>query len=419
MISKYDALQEAIDNQPALGQQRLKAMLRFLQDGQVSDSELTKILTYDFQGKSEEQTELYNALVGLVIDLYIKNNGQDSFVALYNELKADKLEEQVEQPKEEEIEEGNSIIVAPQHTDRTHKAVAPRKKMRLASPKPKEEVQEPIEEPVEATEPIVSEEVAEIEPVEEQPETTVPEPVEPETYVEPTEEPEPEIEEATEEPEDTEVDLPEEADNEVEADTDEPDAEVEPDEGKKVKKRKKNGVLKYIAVGIPTVLAIGGLAFWQINTNSKNTSLAEQEVAKIMEEAPKKEEAGAGLSSGEFDTNVKSLTTAFDTIKQNDKTGLTGYFTFENKRYFIQKYDQSTGSLTVFDAKGEKVVYDDEWVQKFIENSKAKAKKTENKKDEKPKSSDDSSKKDEKQKSDSKEVQTKSSNSTKKKEGSN
>jgi hypothetical protein len=419
MISKYDALQEAIDNQPALGQQRLKAMLRFLQDGQVSDSELTKILTYDFQGKSEEQTELYNALVGLVIDLYIKNNGQDSFVALYNELKADKLEEQVEQPKEEEIKEGNSIIVAPQHTDRTPKAVAPRKKMRLASPKPKEEVQEPIEEPVEATEPIVSEEVAEIEPVEEQPETTVPEPVEPETYVEPTEEPEPEIEEATEEPEDTEVDLPEEADNEVEADTDEPDAEVEPDEGKKVKKRKKNGVLKYIAVGIPTVLAIGGLAFWQINTNSKNTSLAEQEVAKIMEEAPKKEEAGAGLSSGEFDTNVKSLTTAFDTIKQNDKTGLTGYFTFENKRYFIQKYDQSTGSLTVFDAKGEKVVYDDEWVQKFIENSKAKAKKTENKKDEKPKSSDDSSKKDEKQKSDSKEVQTKSSNSTKKKEGSN
>lgn len=418
MISKYEALQEAIDNQPALGQQRLKAMLRFLQDGQVSDSELTKILTYEFQGKSEEQTELYNALVGLVIDLYIKNNGQDSFVALYNELKADKLEEQVEQPKEEEIKEGNSIIVAPQHTDRTPKAVAPRKKMRLASPKPKEEVQEPIEEPVEATEPIVSEEVVEVEEIKGQPVTTVPEPVEPETYVEPTEEPEPELEEATEEPEDTEVDLPEESDTEVEADTDEPDAEVDPDEGKKVKKRKKNGVLKYIAVGIPTVLAIGGLVFWQVNTNSKNTSLAEQEVAKIMEEAPKKEETATALSSGEFDNNVKALTTAFDTIKQNDKTGLTGYFTFENKRYFIQKYDQ-TGTLTTFDAKGEKVVYDDEWVQKFIENSKAKAKKTENKKDEKPKSSDDSSKKDEKQKSDSKEVQTKSSNSTKKKEGSN
>lgn len=419
MISKYEALREQIDNQPALGQQRLKAMLQFLQDGQVSDSELTKILTYEFQGKSEEQTELYNVLVGLVIDLYVKNNGQDSFVALYNELKADKPEEQVEQPKEEEIKEENSIIVAPQHTDRTPKAVAPRKRMRLASPKPKEEVQEPIEEPVETTEPIVSEEVVEVEEIKEQPETTVPEPVEPETYVEPTEEPEPELEEATEEPEDTEVDLPEEADTEVEADTDEPDAEVVPDEGKKVKKRKKNGVLKYIAVGIPTVLAIGGLAFWQINTNSKNTSLAEQEVAKIMEEAPKKEETATALSSGEFDNNVKALTTAFDTIKQNDKTGLTGYFTFENKRYFIQKYDQSTGSLTVFDAKGEKVVYDDEWVQKFIENSKAKAKKTENKKDEKPKSSDDSSKKDEKQKSDSKEVQTKSSNSTKKKEGSN
>lgn len=410
MISKYEALREQIDNQPALGQQRLKAMLRFLQDGQVSQSELEKILTYDYKGKTEEQSELYNTLVGLVIDLYIKNNGQENFLELYNSLQGEPEQVQAEPVKEKEEKneptEGNSTIIAPQHTDRTPKAVAPRKRMRLASPKPKEEVQEPIEEPVETTEPIVSEEVVEVEEIKEQPETTVPEPVEPETYVEPTEEPEPELEEATEEPEDTEVDLPEEPDTEVEADTDEPDAEVDPDEGKKVKKRKKNGVLKYIAVGIPTVLAIGGLAFWQINTNSKNTSLAEQEVAKIMEEAPKKEETATALSSGEFDNNVKALTTAFDTIKQNDKTGLTGYFTFENKRYFIQKYDQSTGSLTVFDAKGEKVVYDDEWVQKFIENSKAKAKKTENKKDEK-------------QKSDSKEVQTKSSNSTKKKEGSN
>ena len=130
-----------------------------------------------------------------------------------------------------------------------------------------------------------------------------------------------------------------------------------------------------------------------------------------MEEAPKKEEKGAGLSSVEFENNVTALTTAFDTIKQNDKTGLTGYFTFENKRYLIQKYDQSTGSLTVFDAKGEKVVYDDEWVQKFIENSKAKLNKPE-KKDEQTKKSDDSSKKDEK-KSDSSEAQTD------KKEGSN
>lgn len=393
MISKYKALQEEINNQPALGQQRLKAMLRFLQDGQVSDSELTKVLTYEFKGKSEEQTELYNTLVGLVIDLYIKNNGQENFLELYNSLQGEPEPEPIQpkpvQPepveeKENEPTEGNSAIIAPQHTERTPQAVAPRKKMRLASPKPKEEVQEPVVEPVEKVQPI--EEVAEVEEVKEQPVAT--KPIEPVTYVEP------EIEEETE---DTEVDISDEYDNE-----DETDVEVdldELDEEEEVEKRKKNGILKYIAVGIPTVLAIGGLAFWQINTNSKNTSLTEQEVAKIMEEAPKKEETGAGLSSVEFENNVNALTTAFDTIKQNDKTGLSGYFVFENKRYIIQKYDQSTGALTAFDTKGEKVVYNDDWVQKFIENSKAKANKTE--------------KKDEKQKSDSKEAQTE------KKEGDN
>jgi MJ0042 family finger-like protein len=405
MISKYEALQDEINNQPALGQQRLKAMLRFLQDGQVSDSEITKVLTYEYKGKTEEQTELYNILVGLVIDLYVKNNGQEKFLELYKSFQGEPEQEQVEpvEEKEEKNEptEGNSTIIAPQHTDRTPKAVAPRKRMRLASPKPKEEVQKPIEEPVEATEPIVSEEVVEVEEVKEQPVAT--KPIEPVTYVEP----EPEIEE---ELEDTEADISDEDDNE-----DETDVEVdldELDEEEEVEKRKKNGILKYIAVGVPTLLAIGGLAFWQVNTNSKNTSLAEQEVAKIMEEAPKKEEKGAGLSSVEFENNVNALTTAFDTIKQNDKTGLTGYFTFENKRYLIQKYDQSTGSLTVFDAKGEKVVYDDEWVQKFIENSKAKLNKPE-KKEEQTKKSDDSSKKDDKKKSDSSEAQTE------KKEGSN
>jgi len=130
------------------------------------------------------------------------------------------------------------------------------------------------------------------------------------------------------------------------------------------------------------------LVFWQVNTNGESTSLAEQEVAKIMEEAPKKEEVGTGLSSEEFDNNIKSLTTAFDTIKQNDKTGLSGYFIFEDKRYIIQKYDQTTGTLTAFNSKGEKVSYDDEWVQKFIENSKAKAKKTESKKEGKEKTTD-------------------------------
>ena len=376
MISKYEALQEQIDNQPALGQQKLKAMLRFLQDGQVSQSELEKILTYDYKGKTEEQSELYTTLVGLVIDLYIKNNGQENFLELYNSLQGEPEQVQAEpvEEKEEKNEptEGNSTIIAPQHTERTPQAVAPRKRMRLASPKPKEEVQELVVEPVEEVLPI--EEVAEVEEVEA-----------------------PEVA-------DTEVaDEPEQPEEPVAEDDSEPEADTKP--------RKKGGVLKYIAVGVPTVLAIGGLVFWQVNENNKASSLAEQEVVKILEEAPKKEDTATALSSGEFDNNVKELTTAFDTIKQNDKTGLSGYFTFEDKRYIIQKYDQS-GTLTTFDSKGEKVVYNDEWVQKFIENSKAKAKKTE-KKEEKPKSSDDSSKKENKKDADSNAVQTK------KKEGSN
>lgn len=369
MISKYEALQEQINNQPALGQQKLKAMLRFLQDGQVSQSELEKILTYDYKGKTEEQSELYTTLVGLVIDLYIKNNGQENFLELYNSLQGEPEQVQAEpvEEKENEPTEGNSTIIAPQHTERTPQAVAPRKRMRLASPKPKEEVQEPAVDPVE--------EVAEVEEVKEQPVAT--EPIEPVTYVE-SELEDTDLEE--------EVEAPEVADTEVADEPEEPVAEDDSEPVADAKPRKKGGVLKYIAVGVPTVLAIGGLVFWQVNENNKASSLAEQEVVKILEEAPKKEEATA-LSSGEFDNNVKALTTAFDTIKQNDKTGLSGYFVFEDKRYIIQKYDQ-TGTLTTFDSKGEKVAYDDEWVQKFIENSKAKAKKTENKKEENKKDAD-------------------------------
>lgn len=416
MISKYEALQEQIENQPALGQQKLKAMLRFLQDGQVSQSELEKILTYDYKGKTEEQSELYTTLVGLVIDLYIKNNGQENFLELYNSLQGEPEQVQPEpvEEKEEKNEptEGDSTIIAPQHTERTPQAVAPRKRMRLVSPRPKEEVQEPVVDPVEEILPI--EEVAEVEEVKEQPVAT--EPTEPEVQDEP--ELEEKLESAEiEEPEDTdleeEVEAPEVADTEVADEPEQPVAEDDSEPVADAKPRKKGGVLKYVAVGVPTLLAIGGLVFWQVNENNKASSLAEQEVVKILEEAPKKEETATALSSGEFDNNVKALTTAIDTIKPNDKTGLSGYFTFEDKRYIIQKYDQ-TGTLTVFDPKGEKVTYNDEWVQKFIENSKAKAKKTENKAGEKPKSSDDSSKEDDKNK-DSNTVQTKK----KKKEGNN
>ena len=275
MISKYEALQEQIDNQPALGQQKLKAMLRFLQDGQVSQSELEKILTYDYKGKTEEQSELYTTLVGLVIDLYIKNNGQENFLELYNSLQGEPEQVQAEpvEEKENEPTEGNSTIIAPQHTERTPQAVAPRKRMRLASPKPKEEVQEPVVEPVEEVLPI--EEVAEVEEVKEQPVAT--EPIEPVTYVEP------ELEDTDLE----EVEAPEVADTEVADEPEELEEPVAEDDSEPVadaKPRKKGGVLKYIAVGVPTVLAIGGLVFWQVNENNKASSLAEQLLRKKIQQ---------------------------------------------------------------------------------------------------------------------------------------
>ena len=356
MISKYEALQEQINNQPALGQQRLKALLRTLEEGEVSQSELTKILKQEYRGRSEEQTELYNILVGLVIDLYIKNNGQDRFVALYNELKEVHSTEQIEPIREVEKTEDleNSAIIAPQHIERSPKAVSPRKKIALASHKSQED--ENVEVQTTSLEPIVARtKVSEDKEVA----------IESEPYITPSNIPV--LEETLEEHE-------EELDNEQTVSNtgveDEFYDEEDFDEDEEVKEHKKGGVLKYLAVGIPTVLIVGGLVFWQITTNNANKSLAEQQAVKILEESPKASEKDAGLSSSEYDSNIKTLTQGIDTVKQNDKTGLSGYLVVDDKKYIIQKYDQSNGSLTVFNTNGEKTVYDKDWVQKLIERSK-------------------------------------------------
>ena len=143
MLSKYEVLQEKISNQPALGQQRLKNMLQFLREGHVGKTDLEKILTYEYKGKTEEQTELYNILVGLVIDLYIKENSQEVFLKLYNELQEEKTEEQLEEVVNETQKEETSELFIPQNTDRTPKAVSPRKKIPLVSQKKKEVAEQP------------------------------------------------------------------------------------------------------------------------------------------------------------------------------------------------------------------------------------------------------------------------------------
>ena len=178
--------------------------------------------------------------------------------------------------------------------------------------------------------------------------------------------------------EDIETEVDEEEENETEEvevvnDVEEDhfvDEEDDFDEEEELEERKKSGVFKYLAIGIPTVLIIGSLAFWQVTTNHKNTSRTEQQVAKILEEAPKESKKGAGLSSSEYDDNIKTLTQGIDSIKQNDKTGLSGYLVVDDKKYIVQKYDQASGSLTVFDADGEKIVFDEDWVQKLIDRSK-------------------------------------------------
>lgn len=373
MLNKYEVLQEKISNQPALGQQRLKNMLQFLREGHVGKADLEKILTYEYKGKSEEQTELYNILVSLVIDLYIKENSQEVFLELYNELQKEKTEEQLEEVEKEKPIEETSELFIPQNTERTPKAVSPRKKIPLASQKPKEtteQAKQAVQQPIVSVEPTLpKEEQKEVEEIPKVVEEETIETIKPTPYVAPSVEPIlEEIETEIDEEEENETEEVEVA-NDVEEDHF-VDEEDDFDEEEELEERKKSGVFKYLAIGIPTVLIIGSLAFWQVTTNNKNTSRTEQQVAKILEEAPKESKKGAGLSSSEYDDNIKTLTQGIDSIKQNDKTGLSGYLVVDDKKYIIQKYDQASGSLTVFDADGEKIVFDEDWVQKLIDRSK-------------------------------------------------
>lgn len=372
MFNKYEVLQEKISNQPALGQQRLKNMLQFLREGHVGKTDLEKILTYEYKGKTEEQTELYNILVGLVIDLYIKENGQEVFLELYNELQEEKTEDQLEEVGKETQKEETSELFIPQNTDRTPKAVSPRKKIPLVSQKQKEATEQSkqaVQQPIVSVEPMLPrEEQKEVEETPKVVEEEIIETIKPTPYVVPSVEP---ILEEIE----TEVDEEEEIETkEVEVANDEEDHFIDEEddfeEEEELEERKKNGVLKYLAVGIPAVLVVGGLIFWQVTTTNKNTSQTEQQVAKILEQAPKESKKGAGLSSSEYDDNIKTLTQGIDSIKQNDKTGLSGYLVVDDKKYIIQKYDQTSGSLTVFDTDGEKIVFDEDWVQKLIDRSK-------------------------------------------------
>lgn len=334
MNSKYEALHELINIQPALGQQKLKSMLRILEEGQVKDGELERILTYDYRGKTEEQTELYETLVGLVIDLYIQNHGQEQFLSLYNK---------VEKGKEPQSEESESAIIIPKYDNNIQQVVRPRKKIDLGAHRKKQEQPKEVEQP--KVEPYVAPEIEEVENNEP---VSVPE------LKEEVIEKEPEVV-MTRKPEVESVSEPELED------FDDYEEEEQP---------KKGGVLKYLAVGLPTILLVGGLVFWQVNDTNNRNSQTEQEVAKILEEMPKESKKGEGLSSSEYDENIKILTQGIESIKQNDKTGLSGYLVVEGKKYIIQKYDQSSGSLTVFDTKGEKIVYDEDWVQKLVERSK-------------------------------------------------
>ena len=334
MNSKYEALHELINIQPALGQQKLKSMLRILEEGQVKDGELERILTYDYRGKTEEQTELYETLVGLVIDLYIQNHGQEQFLSLYNK---------VEKGKEPQSEESESAIIIPKYDNNIQQVVRPRKKIDLGAHRKKQEQPKEVEQP--KVEPYVAPEIEEVENNEP---VSVPE------LKEEVIEKEPEVV-MTRKPEVESVSEPELED------FDDYEEEEQP---------KKGGVLKYLAVGLPTILLVGGLVFWQVNDTNNRNSQTEQEVAKILEEMPKESKKGEGLSSSEYDENIKILTQGIESIKQNDKTGLSGYLVVEGKKYIIQKYDQSSGSLTVFDSKGEKIVYDEDWVQKLVERSK-------------------------------------------------
>ena len=382
---------------------RFNKMLDELREDNVSDKTLKEALSFDISKKSTEEQEINKILIGFMVDNFVKANGQEALNELIDELvekqkqsegmmikpevvvanepqQPEAVEEKViapEQPEEIEAVPEQEIVeevpeeVGPTNDNDTVEPVI-------------EPVIEPTPEPIEEViEPVVEEEVVadEVEEEEYLPPTPQPEPQRPEPEVQPeVVQPQPEMIRPTNVP----------SKNDSIATVDEPKVEVEEldyeeeydeEEYNEVENNKKGGVLKYLAVGIPTILLVGGLVFWQMNNQKQINTKAEAQATEILKGIPKEAKKGKELSNREYEDNVEFLAT-IETIKQDDKTGLSGYLIDGDKKYIIKKYEQETGLLKVLDPNGEEKAFDNDWVESFIKKSskrKAEEKKVEQK----------------------------------------
>lgn len=377
---------------------RFNKMLDELREDNVSNRTLKEALSFDISKKPTEEQEINKILIGFMVDNFVKANGQEAL----NEL-IDELVEKQKQSESMMIKPEVVVANEPQQPEAVEeKVIAPEQPEEIEAVPEQEIVEEvpeevgptndndtvePVIEPVIEPTPEPIEEV--IEPVVE--EEVVADEVEEEEYLQPTPQPEPQRPEPEVQPQPEMIrptSVP--SKNDSIATVDEPKVEVEEldyeeeydeEEYNEVENNKKGGVLKYLAVGIPTILLVGGLVFWQMNNQKQINTKAEAQATEILKGMPKEAKKGKELSNREYEDNVEFLAT-IETIKQDDKTGLSGYLIDGDKKYIIKKYEQETGLLKVLDPNGEEKAFDNDWVESFIKKSskrKAEEKKVEQK----------------------------------------
>lgn len=372
---------------------RLNKMLEEVKADEVSEKTLKEALVFDTSKKTQEEQNVNKILVGLMVDSFINKNGQEAFDSLLDELEEEQKGVDVIKPQVVEVIEPEVVV---EEDLEPKDEPTERKSIKLTSPKKAtEQVTEPVVEPVvEVVEPVVEESsltptpepvpltptpepikpvvVAEpvIEPV---PSTPTPEPIRPVIVEEPVgsyaEQRVPEWQMPQQEPQQQMV-RPSDFSPKFDDAPTTFEASFEEELLDEVETEKKGGVLKYLAVGIPTLIAVGGLVFWQLHNQKQVNIKAESQATEILKGMPKEAKKGEGLSNSEYEDNIEALTKGIDTIKQDDNTGLSGYLVYEDKKYIIKKYEQASGSLIVFNEEGKEITFDNEWVEKLVKKAK-------------------------------------------------
>lgn len=377
---------------------RLNKMLEEVKTDEVSEKTLKEALVFDTSKKTQKEQNVNKILVGLMVDSFINKNGQEAFDSLLDELEEEQKEVAVIKPQvvdviEPEVVVEEDVVPVDEPTERKSIKLTGSKKVTEQTPESvlePVEVVEPVTEPViETVEPVVEESsltptpepikpVVVVEPVVEQvPSTPTPEPIRPVTVEEPVgsyaEQQVPEWQMPQQAPQQApQQQMARPSDFSPKFD-DAPttfEASVEEELLDEVETEKKGGILKYLVVGIPTLLLVGGMAFWQLHNQKQVNTKAESQATEILKGMPKEAKKGEGLSNSEYEDNIEALTKGIDTIKQDDNTGLSGYLVYEDKKYIIKKYEQASGSLIVFNEEGEEITFDNEWVEKLVKKAK-------------------------------------------------